>query len=178
MSSNHHDDAQQDAAFVRTFGLVLAAIVVIGVVIVYLARAVTADATGEGPGYAGEVAERVAPVGTLNTSGQPVAVTPAGAEPPAPAAAAPAATAVVLGGKEVYDSVCYACHTPGAAGAPKMGDAAAWAPRVAQGNDTLYKHAIEGYQGKGGYMPPKGGRVDLTDELVQAAVDHMIAKAQ
>ena len=66
------------------------------------------------------------------------------------------------------------CHTPGAAGAPKLGDAAAWGPRVAQGNDVLYDHAINGYMGQAGMMPPKGGRPDIADDDVKAAVDYMV----
>ena len=53
---------------------------------------------------------------------------------------------------------CMACHGAGVAGAPKIGDAAAWGPRIAKGADTLHKHAIEGFQGQAGFMPPKGGR--------------------
>ena len=68
--------------------------------------------------------------------------------------------------------------TAGIAGAPKLGDKAAWAPRLAQGRDTLHKHAIEGYQGKAGYMPPKGGRTDLSDKSVMDAVDHIVAAAK
>jgi cytochrome c5 len=59
-----------------------------------------------------------------------------------------------------------------------MGDRALWAPRIAQGTATLYKHAIEGYTGETGVMPPKGGRLDLSDELIRAGVDHMIEKSR
>ena len=60
-------------------------------------------------------------------------------------------------------------------GAPKAGDKAAWGPRVAQGKDTLYKHAIAGFNGSKGVMPAKGGRTDLSDDLIKQAVDHMVA---
>ena len=66
----------------------------------------------------------------------------------------------------------------GIAGAPKMGDKAAWAARIAQGADTLHTHALQGFQGKGGYMPPKGGRTDLSDQSVINAVDYMVAASQ
>ncbi|MEN9727041.1 MAG: hypothetical protein RL434_1407 [Pseudomonadota bacterium] len=180
MSSNHHDDAQQDANFIRTFAMVLGIITLIGVGIVFLARGVTENVAEEKGAYTEGLETRIAPVGQLNTSGAAASVAAAGA-PPAPAAeaaAAPAATPVALSGKEVYDSVCFACHTPGAAGAPKFGDAAAWAPRVAQGVDTLYKHSIEGYMGNAGMMPPKGGRPDLADEAVKAAVDYMVENSK
>jgi cytochrome c5 len=97
------------------------------------------------------------------------AVIPAAAPAGAGAAAKPA------GGEGVYKSACTACHTPGIAGAPKSGDKAAWAPRIAQGKPTLYDHAIKGFQGKGGVMPAKGGNASLSDEDVKAAVDYMIA---
>ena len=80
-------------------------------------------------------------------------------------------------GKKLYDSVCMACHTAGVAGAPKFGDKAAWAPRIKQGSATLYEHAIKGFQGKAGMMPPKGGSAASDDE-VKAAVDYMTAAAK
>jgi cytochrome c5 len=95
-----------------------------------------------------------------------------------PAAAAPAAATADLGGEEVYNQACVACHGAGVAGAPKFGDKAAWAERVAQGAVTLHKHAIGGYQGKAGFMPPKGGRTDLSDQSVINAVDFMVAAAK
>ncbi len=64
------------------------------------------------------------------------------------------------------------------AGAPKTGDKAAWGPRIAQGIDTLHKHALEGYQGKAGYMPPKGGRADLSDQSIMNAVDYLVSQAK
>jgi cytochrome c5 len=59
-----------------------------------------------------------------------------------------------------------------------MGDKAAWGPRIAQGKDTLYKHALQGLQGKTGIMPPKGGRVDLPDDVIKMGVDYMVEHSQ
>ena len=70
-----------------------------------------------------------------------------------------------------------ACHGAGIAGAPKFGDKAAWAPRIKQGDDVLYEHAIKGFQGKTGMMPPKGGST-ASDDDVKAAVDVMVAAAK
>lgn len=103
----------------------------------------------------------------------PVAA-PAAAPAPAPAAApAPAPVAENTVGKSVYGKTCAMCHAAGVAGAPKPGDKAEWDPRIAQGKDTLYKHAIEGYTGSKGMMPAKGGAANLTDDEVKAAVDYM-----
>src|SRR3989344_5392924 len=68
-------------------------------------------------------------------------------------------------------------HTAGGAGAPKPGDKADWGPRIAQGKDTMYKHAIEGFTGAKGMMPAKGGSANLTDAEVKAAVDYMADKS-
>ncbi len=80
-------------------------------------------------------------------------------------------------GADTYNAACTACHGPGIAGAPKTGDAAAWKDRLAQGEETLIKHALAGFQGNTGMMPPKGGRMDLSDEAVTAAVKYMVAEA-
>lgn len=89
-------------------------------------------------------------------------------------AAAATASPVPQNGEEVFNAACTACHTQGIAGAPRMADKAAWAPRIAKGKDTLYKHSLEGFQGQTGVMPPKGGRVDLSDDLIRLGVDYMI----
>jgi cytochrome c5 len=73
----------------------------------------------------------------------------------------------------IYGNLCGACHTSGAGGAPKL-EKAAWAARIAQGVDTLHKHAIEGFTGTEGMMPAKGGNPSLTDEQVIATVDWMV----
>lgn len=96
---------------------------------------------------------------------------------PAPEAAAPAPAPVVAEnvlGKSVFNKTCALCHGSGVAGAPKPGDTADWGPRIAQGNDLLYKHALEGYTGAKGMMPARGGNVALTDDEVKAAVDYMV----
>lgn len=89
---------------------------------------------------------------------------------------APAETAQV-DGKKIYDTSCAACHTPGVAGAPKLGDKAAWEPRIAQGSDTLVEHAIKGFQGKTGFMPPRGGS-SASDAEIKAAVEYMVSAAK
>ena len=102
-------------------------------------------------------------------------------------------------GRDVYYRGCYSCHNVGFAGAPKIGDHADWAPRIAQGLDVLFERALRGFQGKSGYMPPKGGFSTLTesgckgchfsvsiadqwvylsDDEVKAAVLYMVDQAQ
>lgn len=88
------------------------------------------------------------------------------------------ATGANADGQKTYQAACFACHGTGAAGAPKLGDKANWKPRIAAGNKTLYEHAIKGYKGKKGFMPAKGGRADLSDDAVKAAVDYMVAQSK
>jgi cytochrome c5 len=102
-----------------------------------------------------------------------------GAVVPVAMAAAPAAPAPAASdGKKTFEATCVVCHGAGIAGAPKFGDKAAWAPRIAQGASVLYTHAIAGLTGKGGVMPPKGGNTALSDADVKAAVDYMVAAAK
>lgn len=75
--------------------------------------------------------------------------------------------------KGAFQSVCFACHGTGAAGAPKLGDKAAWKPRIAKGKSTLYTHALKGFKG----MPPKGGST-LPDATIKAIVDYMVAQGK
>jgi len=81
-------------------------------------------------------------------------------------------------GEETYKSSCFICHDSGAAGAPKLADKEDWAPRITQGEAVMLKHAIEGFTGNKGVMPPKGGRMDLPDENVKNAMNYMILKSQ
>ena len=86
-----------------------------------------------------------------------------------------AAASVQASGEATYKTACFACHGTGAAGAPKFGDKAAWKDRIAQGNEKMYEHTIKGFKGSKGVMPAKGGRADLSDDAVKAAVDYMVA---
>jgi cytochrome c5 len=107
------------------------------------------------------------------------ATTPAAAAVPAATAAVATVTATAPAdarpdGKKVYDTTCMACHATGAAGAPKLGDKAAWAPRLKTGIDALYASALKGKAA----MPAKGGNASLPDADVKAAVDYMAAAAK
>ncbi len=98
-------------------------------------------------------------------------------------AAAVAATFMISGqamadGEATYKKTCFACHDFGSAGAPTVGDNAAWAPRIAKGMDMLKQHAREGFKGDTGFMPAKGGNSALADADVDAAVEYMISKSQ
>lgn len=125
----------------------------------------------------------VASAAATATAGAPVAAAPAAVAATAPAAAAapvastPVASPAVASaetGKKAYDTACFVCHGAGIAGAPKLGGKAAWSARIGQGSSVLYDHAIKGFQGKAGVMPPKGGSA-LPDADVRAAVDYMVA---
>ena len=118
--------------------------------------------------------QRIAPLGAVYAGGTGVAAQAAAQA----AALAKAASQVAYGGttdgKVIYEQLCTACHTTGVGLAPTL-DHSHWDARIAQGKDTLYKHAIEGYTGPdGGIMPPKGGNPALTEEQIQATVDWMI----
>lgn len=112
----------------------------------------------------------------------PPAAAPAETAAPAPQSNALAEAAAPAGataeGEKLFKSTCSLCHATGAAGAPIAGNKADWAPRIAQGTDVLYKHALEGFTGAKGLMPPKGGDPNLSDDAVKAAVDYMVAKSQ
>ena len=188
----------QDRRFFEMFSIVLGALVLFTIVIFILARhiagATQVEWVKEEIASGNEQQERLAPVGRVAVAGEaapeaapapaeaPGAGAAPAAEPPggtaAPAAQAAAAAPAAMSGEEVYNGVCFACHATGAAGAPKLGDKADWGPRLAQGEDTLVKHATEGFQGQKGVMPPKGGRVDISDEAIKAAVEFMMSKAQ
>ncbi len=117
-------------------------------------------------------------VDTTSDSSTPAPVETPAAETPIPEATAEAGPVSDGRGKEVYDQACFICHATGVAGAPKIGDIADWRPRISQGNETLYSHAVKGFMGEGGLMPPKGGRMDFSDEDVNAAVDYMVTNSQ
>lgn len=89
-------------------------------------------------------------------------------------AAAPASDGKVRDAASIYNGVCVACHGTGAAGAPKTGDKAAWAPRIAQGMETLLKNATNGK----GAMPPKGGAADLSEAELKSVVDYLVSQAK
>ena len=109
---------------------------------------------------------------------EPTAAAPAAVPAPAPAPVVAAAPVVENElGKSVFNKTCALCHAAGVAGAPKPGDKADWEPRIAQGKDTLYKHAMEGFTGAKGMMPPRGGAPTLTDDEMKAAVDYMVDKS-
>jgi cytochrome c5 len=167
--------AKHDRKFFDTFMLVLGILAAVTIGLMVLAGIIS-DRTAkvfheQDPLTQEETTARIAPVARVAVAGQDNS-----------ALAAPAAATTVaatdLPGDQVYQQVCAACHGAGVAGAPKTGDKAAWGPRLAQGADTLHKHAIEGYQGKAGLMPPKGGRTDLTDQSVVNAVDYMVAESK
>lgn len=100
----------------------------------------------------------------------PVAVAAAAPAPTSVAAAAPAATVDLALGERIYKQGCFACHGMGIAGAPKLGDKAAWAPYVATGMETMVDHAIKGK----GAMPAKGGLTSSSDADIAAAVAYMV----
>ncbi len=138
-----------------------------------------------GDASSASVAQRLKPVGTLVVGDAPAPAANATAANAPAKSAAPAASSTVktasgqpvkLGvgaGKQIYDSVCVACHGAGIAGAPKAGDKAAWGPRIAKGKDSLYNSALHGKNA----MPPKGGST-APDADIKAAVDYMVGIAK
>jgi cytochrome c5 len=123
--------------------------------------------------YRDAVNARLRPVGRVFLPGDDL---PAGAPSVSPVdQAAPVST--TLSGAQVYNKACNVCHGNGIGDAPMLTDTADWEARIAQGADTLKEHAIDGFGGSAGFMPPKGGNALLSDAEVHAAVDYMIEEA-
>ncbi len=169
--------SKQDSQFFNVFSVVIGGLVAFALVLFAIARSIGVpfeEARAEADPVVGKlVGERTAPVGKVALTGKDNSNLLIVAAVDESAGSGPA-LAIPASGEDTYKQVCSACHTAGLAGAPKSGDKAAWAPRIAQGKDTLYKHAIGGFQGKAGVMPAKGGRTDLPDDLVRQTVDYMV----
>ncbi len=156
--------SKEDDVFYREFGVILAAIFVFFLIALFTARAIGANAFEAARIAPREVEKRIQPVGQVSFGEAGVMAEP---EPEL----VELAMAEPKSGAEVYNIACVACHSTGVAGAPKVGDAAAWEPRVAQGFGTLKESALKG---KGTLMLPKGGRPDLSDDEVIAALEYML----
>ncbi len=111
--------------------------------------------------------ERVKPVGSVCIEGKACAAATA-------AAVATPSAGGARSGESIYNSTCAGCHGTGAAGAPKLGDKGAWGPRIGKGKDTLYKHALSGFNA----MPPKGMCMNCSDDEIKATVDYLISKGK
>jgi len=177
----HHDPIEEN---IETHPVKLAIGVVIGAAALIIGIMMLADfavgsygarSMADDPAMSKEaVAGRLAPVAKFvvdpNAPAVPAAASVAAVAVPVASAAAGGADV----GKKTYETVCFACHASGVAGAPKFGDKAAWAPRVARGKDALHASALKGK----GAMPAKGGNAALSDADVKAAVDYMVAAAK
>lgn len=148
-------------------GSIVTFLVLFGIILLILnnmkdvAKNVTAPASMD----AEAVQERIQPVAEVNIGEPPVIEAPA-VETDSASAGGP--------GEQIVTSVCAACHAAGLMQSPKLGSGDDWAPRIEKGIETLYDHAINGFN----MMPAKGGRADLSDEDVKAAVDYMVSQVQ
>lgn len=109
-----------------------------------------------------EIEDRIKPEGSVNIAGE------------SQEKAKEEESGGARGGEEVYSAACGSCHDSGAAGAPKFGSSGDWASRLEQDTETLYKHAIEGYNA----MPAKGGCSDCSEKEVKNAVDYIVAESE
>ncbi|MGJ8663014.1 MAG: c-type cytochrome [Marinicella sp.] len=163
--------SDQDSIFFRNFSILLGALVILTIVLALIGISMQDKLVANVQGQAdrSSIQESIKPVAEVNT------------DPNAVIEAAPSAMAAAfdgsLDGEMLYNNVCMACHTTGAGGAPKL-VAAEWDGRLDKGMDAVLANAINGYTGDQGMMPAKGGRVDLTDEQVQAAVEFMTTNIQ
>lgn len=154
--------SHQDKSPLTTFAAVLGFLVVLAFVFYFVAQSVVSgkgDDAGENTQAAQAAAENIKPVGSVVVAGE---------------STAGAVAAGPRSGVDVFNGSCMACHATGAAGAPKVGDKAAWAPRIAQGMDTLAQHAVTGIRA----MPPRGTCAACSDDELKAAVEYMVGESK
>lgn len=172
--------SKSDQSVLRQFSIMIGGLAVLTVVLIFTALAIHEHEPQEtNPNQPAMVTARIAPAGAVYAGNTGRAAMQAAADAATKAAASQVAYGGTTDGKEIFDHLCTSCHTSGVAGAPKVGDKAMWSPRIAQGIDTLVKHAIEGYHGPdGNFMPAKGGNPALTDEQVTNAVHWIVDQAK
>ena len=168
----------RDQKFFDMYSLVIGVLAIIALLIfvgaMKLSDMTQGIYTAETAEYQAEVADRLRPFGQVYLPGEEASA----GEPVVEEAQQPDPVETMMSGPQVYNSACLVCHGAGVGGAPVIGDVDVWAPRIAQGNDLLYQHAIEGFTGQAGFMPAKGARMDLSDDEVRAAVDYMVEQSQ
>jgi cytochrome c5 len=161
----------QDKEFFTTFFSIMGGLAVFAIVLVIIALNLTSEVSEYKPDEI--VVENIKPVGEVYVAGESE---PEAAQATEAVAAADSGDAAAgpKSGEQVYNSNCLACHGTGAAGAPKLGDAAAWAPRIAAGMDTMLANATKGLNA----MPPKGLCMSCSDAELQGAIDYIVDKSQ
>jgi cytochrome c5 len=168
----------RDQKFFDMYSLVIGVLAIIALLIfvgaMKLSDMTQGIYTADTAEYQDAVADRLRPFGQVYLPGEEASA----GEPVVEEAQQPDPVETMMSGPQVYNSACLVCHGAGVGGAPVIGDADVWAPRIAQGNDMLYQHAIEGFTGQSGFMPAKGARMDLSDDEVRAAVDYMVEQSQ
>jgi cytochrome c5 len=164
-----------DRAFLKHFAMLIGFLAFVAILLMILgARIYASHPPEQNPKAAESISQRIEPVGAVYAGDTGRAAMQAAQDAAKAAAASQVAYGGTTDGKTIFGSLCHSCHETGAGGAPKISDTAAWAPRVAQGLDTLVKHAIDGFTGTSGIMPPKGGNPALTDEQIKATVSWMV----
>ena len=169
-----------DRTFMRHFTLMIVALAVVALLLIALASWIYGSAEDYSDPLQGPTtSSRIEPAGAVYAGDTGRAAMAAAKAEAAKKAASQVAYGGTTDGKEIYDHLCHSCHTAGVAGAPKLGNKADWAPRIAQGIETLIQQAIDGYTGpEGNVMPPKGGNPALTDEQVANTVKWIVAQAK
>ena len=163
-----------DLEFLKKFSLVIGFLVLVTLGLILAALYINSQLKYDpDPNVVKRTQSRIAPVGAVYAGATGAASQAAATVAAASAAASQVAYGGTLDGSVIYSSLCTGCHTSGAGGAPIM-LAAQWTARIAQGNEVLHRHAIEGYTGAAGVMPAKGGNPALSDEQVIATVDWML----
>ncbi|MEO5561391.1 MAG: c-type cytochrome [Dokdonella sp.] len=164
-----------DSAFLKHFAMLIGFLVIVALVLMALAAHIYGDhPPPQNPDKQKLVEERIAPVGAVYAGDTGRAAMQAAADAAAKAAVSAVAYGGTTDGKTIFGNLCQSCHLAGVAGAPKVGDKTEWAPRIAQGIATLIKHATEGYTGKSGIMPAKGGNPALNDAQMKATIEWMV----
>lgn len=168
-----------DAVFLKHFTQVIAFLAVVAVLLILLASYIySKNPMPPRPDQEKVDAQRIAPVGGVYAGDTGRAAMQAAQEAAAKAAASQVAYGGTTDGKTIYGSLCHTCHDAGVAGAPKLTVKSDWTARIAQGEETVLKHAIEGFTGSHGVMPPKGGNPALTDEQMTAVVEYMLGQVK